>query len=68
MSELQIESVRNEDLRVGDMVKLWSGVKRITAIEPYVGPLGYIIFAIAGVVPGTGFSLEKGGYTDRVKT
>jgi hypothetical protein len=59
------ESVRDEDLRVGDMVRglVWG---RIIAIEPYDGPLKDIIFAIAKMVPGGGFSLERGGYTERV--
>lgn len=57
-------STRNEDLKVGDAVKLWCGVKRITRIDPYRGPLSDIIFGLAEVDIGVGFSLEKGGYTD----
>lgn len=55
--------VKNEELRVGDMVNVL-GWKRITNIRPYNGPLTDIIFAIADTVPGVGFSLEKGGWTE----
>ncbi len=61
------EEVRNEDLRVGDMVHLWCGYQRIVAIKKYTGPHEFI-FGIVDTVPGVGFSLEKGGYTKRVKT
>lgn len=57
-------STRNEDLKVGDAVKLWCGVKRITRIDPYRGTLSDIIFGLAEVDIGVGFSLVKGGYTD----
>jgi hypothetical protein len=57
-------STRNEDLKVGDAVKLWYGVHRIILLDPYRGPLSHIIFAVAEVDIGGGFSLEKGGYTD----
>jgi hypothetical protein len=68
----QLESVRNEDLRVGDIISAWFGRKTITAIRPYTGPLSDIMFAIADYEPGysgkpCGFSLERGGHTDRVK-
>jgi len=55
-------STRNEDLKVGDMVDVL-GIKRVTAIRPYRGPHAFI-FALADTVPGVGFSLERGGYTD----
>lgn len=60
---------RNEDLRVGDVIRLWCGTKRIVRIELYRGPLADIIFAVAYCEPrvGTlpwGLSLEKGGYTN----
>jgi hypothetical protein len=55
-------STRNEDLKVGDMVNVL-GIKRISAIRPYRGPHAFI-FAVADTVPGGGFSLERGGYTD----
>jgi hypothetical protein len=64
------EWVVNEDLRAGDVVKLWCGSKTITSIAPYKGPLVDIIFAIASYVPGPteGFSLERGGQTERYVT
>lgn len=45
-------------------VLLWCGIKRITRLDPYRGPLSDIIFALATVDIGVGFSLEKGGYTN----
>ena len=59
------ESVRNEDLQVGDMVHVM-GWKRVIAIRPYTGPHAFV-FALADTVPGVGFSLERGGYTCRSK-
>lgn len=59
-------TTRNEDLRVGDVVNVL-GWKRIVAIRPYRGPLTDIIFALADTVPGVGFSLERGGYTERAE-
>lgn len=53
----------NEDLRVGDMCKLWCGLVRIVGIRPYVGPLSGIIFALADFDRGVGMSLEIGGTT-----
>lgn len=71
MADELTESRRDEDLRVGDVVRLWCGTKRITAIEPYRGPLADVVFAIAEYTPGAsgalgGFSLQRGGYTDVV--
>lgn len=62
------ESVRNEDLKPGDVVRIWGwgGAVTITRIAPYRGPLAAIIFALADASPGCGFSLERGGYTDRI--
>lgn len=61
-------SLPNEALRAGDVVQLWCGTKRITRICPYDGPLRDVVFALAEFVPGpcSGFSLERGGYTDVV--
>jgi hypothetical protein len=57
--------VRDEDLKVGDSVKLIGGWYRIVAIEPYEGPLVDHIFAVAQTDrPPVGFSLEWGGYTE----
>jgi hypothetical protein len=56
--------IRNEDLRVGDAVKMFYGWTTVTEIRPYVGPLADIVFAVADVKPGPGFSLERGGYTE----
>lgn len=56
-----IRDLRNEDLRVGDVVHAITW-KRITAIRPYKGPHDFI-FAIVDTVPGVGFSLERGGFT-----
>jgi hypothetical protein len=60
--EAKPQSTRNEDLKVGDIIDVL-GIKRITAIRPYEGPLRDIIFALADTVPGVGFSLERGGMT-----
>lgn len=57
------EEVRNEDLRVGDTCILWCGVWRVTALYPYQGPLGDIILRVADTDQGSGFSLERGGWT-----
>ena len=65
---MNLQEKRNEDLRVGDVVKLWCGTQRIIAIHPYNGPLVDIIFAIVDTAPGMGFSLERGGYTTTVAT
>lgn len=56
--------IENEELRAGDMVKLWCGVGRVMSVKPYTGPLTEIIFAIAECEPSKmSFSLERGGYT-----
>lgn len=62
-------SKRDQDLKVGDMVRVIGGVARITKIRPYTGPLTDIVFAIAETVgtAGSGFSLCHGGYTDVVE-
>jgi hypothetical protein len=65
------EQVPNEDLRTGDVVRVWySSHYTIDRIEPYAGPLVDIVFAIArfrkGAGPLTGMSLERGGYTERL--
>lgn len=60
------KSVRNEDLKVGDVVQVL-GRKRITEIRPYKGPLIDIIFALADTDTGPGFSLERGGWTERIE-
>jgi hypothetical protein len=59
---------QNEDLRAGDVIKLWCGTKRITRIVPYRGPLADIIFAIAEYEPGPSkaFSLERRGWTEMI--
>lgn len=59
-----VEIVPNEALRVDDIVDVL-GWKRVCAIRPYRGPLAFI-FALVDTVPGTGFSLERGGYITRV--
>ena len=51
-------SVRAEDLKVGDVIDTWFGQQRITAIEPYCGPLDDIVFAIARLAPGPGKGLS----------
>lgn len=60
-------STRNEDLKVGDIVRMWGNIDVcIVAISPYKGPLADIIFAIASIRGWNGpkgFSLERGGYT-----
>lgn len=63
---LETERVNDEDLKAGDTVKLWCGVLRIVAIEPYEGPLKEIVFAIARCAPAHDFSLCYGQTTDRV--
>jgi hypothetical protein len=59
------ESVPNESLKVGDMVDAL-GWKRIVAIRPYRGPFDFIL-GIVDTDAGCGFSLERGGYTLRVR-
>lgn len=56
---------RDEDLKVGDVIKLWCGTKRITRLEAYRGPLDCII-GIAHYEPGPtrALSLERGGMTE----
>ncbi len=61
---IKTEEVRDEDLKVGDLVHVLQWV-RIVAIKPYKGPLADIIHAIAETVPGVGFSLQKGNYSTR---
>ena len=63
-----VESVRDEDLRIGDMVVMWCGRGRIVEIEAYKGALRDVVFAIARVDTGRDFSLIRGGWTDRVKS
>jgi hypothetical protein len=58
-------SVPNEDLKVGDVVRVL-GPKRIMAIRPYTGPLVDIIFALVDTDIGPGFSLERGGWTEKL--
>lgn len=56
--------VRNEELRVGDIVEVIGTWARIIEIRPYDGPLRDIIFAIAHTTPkSASFSLEKRGWT-----
>ena len=62
----------DEDLRVGDVVLLWCGAKRLTAIRSYDGPLRDAVFALAEYTPGAhlprgGFSLMRGGFTEVVE-
>jgi len=67
----EVEVANDEDLRPGDVVRMWCGDKTIVRIDRYDGPLREIIFAIAAYVPGAwrakegGFSLERGGQTER---
>lgn len=63
---MNTEHVRDEDLRVGDVVVALRKA-RIVAIRPYTGPLTDIIFAIADTDIGSGFSLAIGGYTEVTK-
>ena len=58
--------VRDEDLRVGDMVYV-CGWKRITAIRPYEGSLCDYVFGLADTVPGCGFSLCHGQETETAR-
>jgi hypothetical protein len=60
------EWVSNEALRVGDVVRIYGSIRwRITAIRPYRGPLTDIIFGLADTDQGPGFSLERGGMSER---
>ena len=63
MGETQWEEVRDSELRAGDEVKLWCGVSRVLAIEPYTGPYDFIV----GVAKcaAYSFSLERHGWTKR---
>jgi hypothetical protein len=58
------EEVPDAALNVGDLVDVL-GLKRITAIRPYHGPLDCIVGLVDTDV-GCGFSLERGGYTRRI--
>lgn len=58
------EEVPDEQLRVGDMVKIIGTWRRITAIRPYTGPHDFVI-GLADTVPGVGFSLCRGSTTIR---
>ena len=35
MSDRTFKSTRNEDLKAGDIIRLWGGEKRITSIKPW---------------------------------
>lgn len=59
--------VRDEDLVVGDTVRVL-GVRRVTAIRKYDGPhTGIGCFALADTEPGTGFSLWHGQTTEALR-
>lgn len=58
------ESVRDEDIKVGDFVELLGTWRRVVSISPYTGPHDFI-FGIAKTEPGSGFSLCRGSYTNR---
>ena len=59
--------VRDEDLKVGDTIKIWSGTKTIINIEPYRGPYTDIIFATCDFNIGVGMSLFIGGMTETLR-
>ncbi len=63
------EERRAEDLKSGDIIHIWCGVKRITAIRPYHGPHDFV-FAICDYEPGPtrGISLCTGDYFTVSKT
>lgn len=65
MKKPHMESVRDEELKPGDMVDCL-GLTRILEIKPYTGPLTDIVFAIAHTDRGTGFSLCRGGWSEKV--
>jgi hypothetical protein len=56
---------RNEDLRVGDVVYLWTPEqrRRIVDVRPYSGPHDFML-AVLDLDVGVGFSVERGGYTE----
>ena len=56
--------VPDDQLRVGDLVKVIGTWRRITAIRPYRGPYDFVI-GLADTVPGVGFSLCRGQWTTR---
>lgn len=65
----RFESVREEDLRPGDVIDLIGGPRMITAIRPYVGTLSDVLFAVADLAGyRCGISLERGGFMDRLVT
>jgi hypothetical protein len=53
------KTIRDEDLKVGDVVVILGGEVRVVAIEPYTGPLEEV-FAIARTAPKRDFSLVHG--------
>lgn len=72
MSTTQWEEVPDEELRVGDVVRIWAGTLRITARRKYTGPLDCVVALVDTVgAPPTedskcrGFSIVKGSYTER---
>ena len=64
---MMFTKVKNEDLKVGDVIRLWCGTKTITKITPYNGPLCELVFALVDYEPGVGFSLTRGGYTEAMR-
>jgi hypothetical protein len=67
-------NTRNEDLKIGDVIKFWyESRRRITNIIPYpenptwTAPLKDIIFATCEFDIGIGMSLEKDGHTEVLK-
>ena len=65
MSALEFRLVPDEDLRVGDTVRVLGVARRILAIRPYEGK--YVAEGCVGVAdtePGVGFSLWRGTETE----
>lgn len=46
------EEVPEEKIIVGDVIKLWCGVKTVTSIRSYEGPLKAIVHSIFEYAPG----------------
>lgn len=66
MTKPNTESVRDEDLRVGDTVFFLGRARRILEIKPYTGPLTDIVFAIAHTDLGGSFSLCFKSWTEKI--
>jgi hypothetical protein len=59
MTDQATKHIRSSELKVGDMLKLWCGNHRVTAFEPYRGPLDCITKIVC--VEGKGAFISDDG-------